>query len=125
MFTPEMMQAFAPPQLDAESNKFFKVLAMQTIASCTMKKIQTQRNPNANFLVGDIVKGAGSIAGIGAGMDLTQLVGLMAMFGGQQGKAKEAEVVEDKTVFNKEQEDYLDAKFASQLTAIKKIVKTK
>ena len=125
MFTPEMMQAFATPELDAESNKFFKVLAMQTIASCTMKKIQTQRNPNANFLVGDIVKGAGSIAGIGAGMDLSQLVGLMAMFGGQQGKAKEAEVVEDKTVFNKEQEEFLDAKFAAQLKDIKKIVKNK
>ena len=125
MFTPEMMQAFAPPELDAESNKFFKVLAMQTIASCTMKKIQTQRNPNANFLVGDIVKGAGSIAGIGAGMDLSQLVGLMAMFGGVKQKAQEAEVVEDKTVFNKEQEEFLDAKFAAQLKAIKNIVKNK
>ena len=125
MFTPEMLEAFKPPALDEQTNMFFKTLAMQTIASCTMKKIQTQRNPNANFLVGDIVKGAGSIAGIGAGTDLSSMIGLMTMFGAGQGTAKTAEVVETKTVFNKEQEDYLDAKFATQLKAIQKIVKTK
>ena len=131
----EMMESlfamFQPPQQDAQLNSFAKVLSMQVLASGTMKKLQKQNNPNVGFLISDIAKGLGTINGIGAGMDMSQLLPLLSFFGPMLlGKDKPKELAVDNSkqpepefVTKDVLHDVIDVKFEEILAAVNKIKK--